>query len=529
MKKLILNLAGLLSLAGCANPIAPTGGIKDEIPPQVDTALSSNFYETLFLKKTISIAFNEFIRLENIGQQVVVSPPLEFRPKISIKGKSVRFDFDEREILKENATYTINFGNAVVDLTEKNPAENLRFVFSTGEVIDSLFIQGKILDAYSGKPIEEALLLMHDNLSDSAIQQVKPFYFSKSNKEGLFKVENIKSDTFQLFALQDKNLNYRYEVGSEMVGFWPEPIILIPDLGDSIFTFKIFPEKPNLRINQTLFKDFGVIKYAFNQILDSKIEIIKSSGIEPNIEVFQDSLFLWYTENKEDSVSVILEIERLGLDTLSFPIPQKGEFPLSLQGPSTSFPIPLLPGNQFKINFNSPIKDILKEKIHFWKDSTEIATPEVSIDQRKVEFRLPLEEGFNFRLLLEPGSISNIFGIFNQDSIIYNIRGEQFKNYGNLDLKITGLDSSNSYIVELFPSENEPPVFRRFAKGEFEFQELFKGLNPGNYFLNIITDLNGNKKWDTGNLKLRIQPEAIMREEVKGIRANWDFELLIEL
>lgn len=522
-------MAGLLSLVRCANPIAPTGGIKDEIPPQVDTALSSIFFETMFSKKTISIAFNEFVKLENIGQQVVVSPPLEFRPKISIKGKSVRFDFDEREILKENATYTINFGNAVVDLTEKNPAENLRFVFSTGEVIDSLFIQGKIIDVYSGKPVEEALLLIHDNLSDSAIQQVKPFYFSKSNKEGLLKVENIKSDTFQLFALQDKNLNYRYDIGSEMVGFWHEPIILTPDYQDSIFTFKIFSEKPNLRIIQTVYKDFGVIKYAFNQNLDSKIEIIKSTGIEPTIEVFQDSLFIWYSENKEDTISLILEIERLGLDTLSFTIPQKGEFPLYLQSPSNSFPIPLLPGNQFIITFNSPIKHIIQEKIHFWKDSTEVSTPEGSVDQRKVDFQLPLEEGFNFKLVLEPGAISNIFGIFNQDSIIYNIRGEQFKNYGNLDLKITGLDSSKSYIFELFPSENEPPVFRRFTKGEFEFQEAFKGLNPGNYFLNLITDLNENKKWDTGNLKLRIQPEPIIREEVKGIRANWDFELLIEL
>lgn len=529
MKKILLNLAGLLSLAGCANPIAPTGGIKDEIPPQVDSALSSIFYETLFTKKTISIAFNEFIRLENIGQQVVVSPPLEFRPKISIKGKSVRFDFDEREILKENATYTINFGNAVVDLTEKNPAEDLRFVFSTGEVIDSLFIQGKILDAYSGKPVEEALLLIHDNLSDSAIQQLKPFYFSKSNKEGLFIVENIKSDTFQLFALQDKNLNYRYEVGSEMAGFWPEPLILTPDFGDSIFTFKIFSEKPNLRINQTLFKDFGIIKYAFNQNLESKIGIIKATGIEPKLEVFQDSLFIWYSEINGDTISIIMEIERLGLDTLSFPIPQKGEFPLSLQSPSTSFPIPLLPGNQFIINFNSPIKDIHQEKIHFWKDSIELATPEVFSDQRKLEFLLPLEEGFNFKLLLEPGSISNIFGSSNQDSIVFNIRGEQFKNYGNMDLKITGLDSSKSYIFELFPSENESPVFSRITKGEFEFQESFKGLNPGNYFLNLITDLNENKKWDTGNLKLRIQPEPIIREEVKGIRANWDFELLIEL
>jgi hypothetical protein len=284
-----------------------------------------------------------------------------------------------------------------------------------------------------------------------------------------------------------------------------------------------------LKISQTIFKDFGVLKYVFNQNLDSRLEIIESIGIKPVVELKKDTLFLWYSENTLDSASVIIDFEQMGLDTFNFFIPEPKESELFLQKPSTNYPIPMLNGNPFVLEFNTPIEKIDSNKIHFFKDSVELDYPKPTLQLRNLVFDLPLDEGFNYKISLEPGSIFNIFGSSNKDSIELNIRGEQFKNYGNLDLKLTGLDTTLAYIVELFPSENEPPVFRRFFQNKIEFQESFKGLNPGNYFLNIISDLNQNKKWDTGNIHLKIQPEPIVREEVKGIRANWDFELLIEL
>ena len=143
----------ILLLYSCATPTTPTGGPRDENPPQIDTTLSTPNFQTRFLKQDISLTFNEWVMLEDVFNQVIISPPLQFKPEIYIKKKSVIIKWDERETLRENVTYTFNFGESVKDLTEKNPAEKLRFVFSTGDFIDSLTLSGKVVDAVDGKPL----------------------------------------------------------------------------------------------------------------------------------------------------------------------------------------------------------------------------------------------------------------------------------------------------------------------------------------------------------------------------------------
>ena len=116
-------------LTSCATPTTPTGGPRDEAPPVIDTALSTPNFQTKFLKQDISLTFNEWVQLEDVFNQVIISPPLQYKPEIYVKKKSVVIGWDDRETLRENVTYTFNFGESVKDLTEKNPAEKLRFVF----------------------------------------------------------------------------------------------------------------------------------------------------------------------------------------------------------------------------------------------------------------------------------------------------------------------------------------------------------------------------------------------------------------
>jgi len=103
----------ILLLYSCATPTTPTGGPRDENPPQIDTALSTPNFQTRFLKQDISLTFNEWVMLEDVFNQVIISPPLQFKPVIYIKKKSVIIKWDERETLRENGTYTWNFGESV--------------------------------------------------------------------------------------------------------------------------------------------------------------------------------------------------------------------------------------------------------------------------------------------------------------------------------------------------------------------------------------------------------------------------------
>ena len=136
-------------------------------------------------------------------------------------------EFAEDEILKENATYQINFGNAVKDFSVGNIFENYVFVFSTGPVIDSLSVSGKVIDELTGEPVKDVLVMLYENLADSALILDKPFYFSKTTDDGSFQLNNLRADTFQLFGLKDENVSYTYDLPEERVAFYNKHIIII--------------------------------------------------------------------------------------------------------------------------------------------------------------------------------------------------------------------------------------------------------------------------------------------------------------
>jgi hypothetical protein len=207
----ILSLCiALATLAnGCANIGSLNGGAKDVTPPRVLTARSTPNFQTNFKKQPIKLVFDEYIKLDDVFKQVVISPPLDESPEVvSNDSRSVILTFGKDVVLRENATYTINFGSAVKDLNEGNIAQNLRFVFSTGDHIDSLTVVGRIVDAVSGQPVDGALLMLYDNFSDTIVRKKKPFYFGRTEKDGIARIENVREGSFKAFALVDKDQNH---------------------------------------------------------------------------------------------------------------------------------------------------------------------------------------------------------------------------------------------------------------------------------------------------------------------------------
>ena len=227
----------------CATPVAPDGGPKDEIPPALDSVGTTPNFQTNFEKQRIELTFDEWVKLDDVFNQVVISPPLQKKYVTSIKGKTVRFEFDEEEVLRDSATYTINFGEAVKDLTESNPAENLRFVFSTGDFLDSLEMSGMIVDALTNEPVEKVLFMLYENLSDTVVRTDLPFYFARTDKSGRFTIRNIKSGTFKGFALLN-DFGYTFDQPNEQIGF-PDEFILINDTIENNIKVKLFQELPS--------------------------------------------------------------------------------------------------------------------------------------------------------------------------------------------------------------------------------------------------------------------------------------------
>ncbi len=172
-----------------------------------------------FKGKEISFRFDEFIQFKDLNKELLVSPPLKVKPDVKLKDKSVKIRLKNE--LAPNTTYTINFGNSISDLNEGNPLPDFEFVFSTGDQIDSLSVAGRAVNAFDHKPLkdQEIMVMLYDNLADSAPLRQIPRYIGRANSDGLFTINNIHPDTCRLIAVNDANGNLKYDPGAESIAF----------------------------------------------------------------------------------------------------------------------------------------------------------------------------------------------------------------------------------------------------------------------------------------------------------------------
>ena len=213
---IIAGLTWVVIVSSCANQGMPTGGPQDTIPPVLVGTYPQ--YKTLNFKgDEVRLTFNEFIVPDQVSEMLVVSPPLEKRPTILTRSKSLIVRFNED--LRDSVTYSLDFKNSVVDNNEINPYLNLRFLFSTGDKIDTFRIAGRVLDAFILEPVENALILLHRNLHDSAVYTLRPDYIAKSGKEGLFLFDNLAKGSYRIFSLSDMNNDMLYNEGAEKISF----------------------------------------------------------------------------------------------------------------------------------------------------------------------------------------------------------------------------------------------------------------------------------------------------------------------
>jgi hypothetical protein len=310
---LILSVVFLIFLfPDCAKMGSLTGGDKDSLPPVILNSRPDN-YSLGFNRSTIEITFDEFIVLNNINQELVVSPPLKEKVTTIMKGKSLVINLNND--LKENTTYTLNFGQAIKDNNEGNVLSNYEFVFSTGDYLDSLSVYGRLLNAFDLKPSKDPVnIMLYDTLYDSAFIKEIPIYIGKTNKEGYFSLNNLKSDTFRIFALKDGNANYRFDLPNEEIAFLDTFMYLTPEFfprieidTSSADSFKILtPENlgtalatdsTDKRIDSLLMSKILVDMYLFTE--ENQVQFLKDTERKT-----RERLFFSFNRPVTDSFSI---------------------------------------------------------------------------------------------------------------------------------------------------------------------------------------------------------------------------------
>ena len=200
----------------CASRGYPEGGPKDTTPPQVILEEPASFTKN-FDKKRVNIYFDEFVQLKDINEKFIISPPQKKKPKPRLKGKYVQVEFVDS--LKPNTTYTLDFADAISDNNEGNPLGFYRYVFSTGNEIDSLELSGQVVNAESGEPVLNVYVELYSNLADSMPLLEVPDYVARTDSSGFFRLTNLKDTIYRVVAIQDDNRDYKYTPEAEMFAY----------------------------------------------------------------------------------------------------------------------------------------------------------------------------------------------------------------------------------------------------------------------------------------------------------------------
>ena len=227
--KYIALLLVVIGFYACASTGMPDGGPYDETPPKFVRATPEP-NATNNKRSKISIEFDEYIKLDKPSEKVIISPPQKEAPEVKVSGRRVLVEFFDT--LQENTTYTIDFGDAIVDNNEDNPLGNFAYAFSTGESIDTMEVSGTVLNAQDLEPVKGIQVGLHKDLHDSAFTKLPFVRISRTDSRGHFTIRGIAQGKYRIYALMDGNQNYLFDSKTEAVA-WQDSLI-VPSMAPAV-------------------------------------------------------------------------------------------------------------------------------------------------------------------------------------------------------------------------------------------------------------------------------------------------------
>jgi len=533
MRKILFTILSLAIISGCAKRGNPTGGPIDSLPPVLVNA-NPKLNTTNFDSEEIRLTFDEFVKLDKVQDQLIISPPLEknayeIRPLTGVTKKVFLKFIDSLDI---NTTYTINFGNSIKDNNEGNPLTFFNYTFSTGETIDSLYVKGNISDAYNIETDEYVSIHLYridSTLNDSIIFIKQPTYVSNSLDSTSYKFQNLKEGKYLIIAMKDVDNNYFFDPFYDKIGFI-DSLITLPK--DSIIDFKLFKEETDLIWDKPHFINSEKIGFGYYGKLDlKKIEI--NSVIPDSIdytytkEVMSDTIYLWLSNNSFDSLNFnLIEKDTTKLSTIKFD--RKRDTLIDSLNVSAKTVNVIHLKESFKLSSNIPIKKI-EDSLISVRDIDSILVPFVSsvndnFDEIDIKFEVSPSD--NYRILILPNAIKDIKGVTN-DTLQFNLTSQSLEDYGNIFLDVIR-NTQSKFILHLINQNGD--IVREYDNVDQNITYNFEYIRPGEYSFRLIEDLNKNNIWDTGNYLKRVKPEPVyyFPSELE-VRANWDLNETFDL
>ena len=578
-----ISLVASLLLAACASIGAPDGGPYDEDPPVLVKATPVLGATNVEAAK-IALEFNENIKLENAFEKVVVSPPQLQMPEIKYAGKKVTVELFDT--LRPNTTYSIDFGDAIVDNNEGNPYENFAYVFSTGEQVDTLAVSGTVLNAQDLEPVKGIIVGLHSCLDDTAFSKLPFERVSRTDSRGRFTIKGIAPGKYRVYALSDANQNFLFDQKSEAVAYlsgliephampavrpdtvWRDSLTI--DTIRNINYTRFLPDDIMLRV----FKEDFTSQYLIKRTRDSHNKITLFFAAEnkelPQIEglgfdfsnayileksLKSDTLVYWLKDSllyRNDTLALKLSYRASDVDgnffdqvdTLYISAKRRWETVQKQRlkkyeeemkafmreakkspdydeaNPPAFVPKPVPLSVRFsgsssmdvdgscKFTFDEPLLSVNPDAIHLFHKVDTLWVPvehvfsQDTVNIRKYDLFAEWRPENTYKVVADSAAFKGLYGGVSAE-FTREMSFRSLDEYAVLYVNVSGV--GNNGILQLLDSRESVVKEERTVNGHCSFYFI----RPGQYFMRLIFDNNGNGKWDTGDYAKGIQPEHV--------------------
>ena len=544
----------LLLAAGCAKIVTPVGGPKDVTPPSVTKESPANG-STHFKGNSFKVSFNEFVTLNNTVENVLISPPPATSPTYTLSGKTLIVKF--QDTLLPDQTYNISFVNCIQDFTEGNPLPLYSYAFSTGAAVDSMMVEGKVVDAQTMQPAKNCFVFAYTDDVDSLPMTTRPQFITKTLANGTFQIKNLKAGSYKIFVLDDEDNNLMYNQPTESIAFSPVLFEAVPIQKDtsaaadslSMDSVQVVPAdtakpQPLLRlfkakVPQKMVKSQNKEKGKYEFVFSEQVADVELVGIDTTADFYtytgHDTLVLYMRQELTDTLRLTCMMGDTLVDTLELlpfkeketrgmrrnreeksaglgvKFSNKGELyqPLTL-----NFSYPVQPCDSVRVRLVAKRKYLGNDTSYLWLSIPDTFAMSLSIPAT-------YEEKVPYELMIRDSAFTAYNGCSN-DTIVVTFTTKTEKDYGTLKMLYEVPSNGVSYVATLLTEKN---VELRSDKVSSGTVMVYDRLPAGKYKVRLLEDVNGNGVWDTGDYKQKQLPEKVLFfARSLSVRGYWELE-----
>ena len=544
----------ILLLGSCAIVRAPEGGPRDTVAPTVvstsppDSSLNTK-------PKTIEFEFSEYVDVSEVAGKLIISPKPDRAPKVIPGRRVVSIDFSE-VLLKDSTTYTLNFQDAVKDLTESNRLTQYSYRFSTGSYIDSLALTGSIKAALSNQPLSNGKVMLFRGTDDSLLLKGQPDYITYTNESGAFTLEALPAGKFRLLVVEDGNKNNIVDA-KELAAVVPQVIILPDDANRyfELYAAQTYPTTPTLTSLQVRQWDALI---GANQPI---VSVCRGGlDVEFNYLGSEDSVQLFHDLEGDSTMQLSVQFRDTAIDTLAtlqFDTLQRFRLQSSAESLNSR-------GAYSYLRSYYPLANVDTSKIsvNVLKDTLLVATIFDSIrlinDKRELLLHYPYTDTLIYRVKVLPSAVSTIAGSL-EDTLISTVSQPSTKSVAYLQLvtEIIGGVPGQQVLLQLYTGEGAKVAYtfpftlsstyaltisknhkkERKLDGidstgvkpiedsvlSNSFQLTLPALAPNSYKLRLIVDEDKNGYFTSSYLLPTLLAEPVYHYSGElELRANWE-------